>query len=311
MFFRKEPRYFHKRPRRFKKKSKKFLIAFGWIYLAFLTPALGIEAIVEGRTIKFAPPNGYCLLNELTAGEREAIEAMRQMRQPDHDLLWMFVLCDQIAALRDGKEGRLEQFGYVTAVRPNGVYKPGRNVSRFDYASKVAKSLPPIDPAAVARELKKREITPSSSRFNQLYSGVATMDAAAVYLGSVMEEVWGRSRSLTAGVTAITRVKDQPIAVTMHGPFTGISYQILRSELRPLIGDVITRNEPGVEPFQKVSGKAATGQGNWLSRQWQNLAIAGMLSGALAGFALFFARRLRDQRPHTARQQNGQGSMTF
>lgn len=297
MHFRKKPRHFHKTPRRLARKSRRFTVALGVSYLALLSPALGVETILGERSIAFEPPAGYCLLNELTNGEREIVEAIRRMQGPDHDLLWIFVPCDQIAALREGKSGRLERFGYVTAVQPNGRFRPIHGVSRFEFASRLAKSLPPMDAAAVARELKRHGPRPDAGRFNLLHSGVATMDAAAVYLGSVVEEVWGRSRSVTAGVTAITVVKDLPMSVTLHGPFSGISYQILRTELRPLIGDFITRNEPGVQPFQRTAAAPTRASQSWISRLWYNLLVGGFLGAGFVGVILFAARHFRDQRP--------------
>lgn len=288
--------YSRQKPQRFAKKSRKFLFALVAFYLPVLSPAFGIETVLDGRAVSFEPPSGYCLLNELNDGERGVVEAMRKLQQPDHDLLWMFVPCEQIVALRAGKAGRLEQFGYVTAVQPNGVFRSVHGVSRFEFASRVAKNLPPMDAATVARELKRRGTIYNASRFNLLHSGVATMDAAAVYLGSVIEEISGRSRSITAGVTAITLVKDLPMSVTLHGPFTGISYQILRTELRPLIGDFITRNEPGAQPFQRTDGSAARSHG-WLFRLWYNLVVGGFLSAGFAGLILLIARRLREQEP--------------
>lgn len=285
-------------------RNRKLLVLTAtWVYLALLSPAFGAEATLDGRTIKFEPPNGYCLLNELTDGERQAIEAMRQLQQPDNELIWMFVPCEQLAALRAGKEGRLEQFGYVTAVQPNGVFRPMRGVSRFEFASKVARTIPPMDAAGVARELSRRPITRDAPRFSLVHSGLAVVDAAAVYLGLVVEENWGRARSITAGVTAITLVRDLPISLTLHGPFSGISYPILRTELRPLIGDFITRNEPGVQPFQRT---AAAGPERSTASRWGRIVMFGgatALGSILLGTMLLLATRRLRQPPQPARRQ--------
>ncbi len=290
--------------RRLTKRNRKLLVlTSAWVYMALLSPALGAEATLNGRTLKFEPPNGYCLLNELTEGERQAVEAMRRLQQPDNELIWMFVPCDQLAALRAGKEGRLEQFGYVTALQPNGVFRPMRGVSRFEFASRVARTIPPMDAAGVARELTRRPIAQNAPRFNLLHSGLAVVDAAAVYLGLVVEENWGRSRSITAGVTAITLVKDLPVSLTLHGPFSGISYPILRTELRPLIGDFITRNEPGVQPFQRV---AATESQSSVVGRWSRLVLFGgatLLASILLGTVLLAATRRLRQPPQPARRQ--------
>lgn len=285
------------------RNRKLFILASAWVYLTLLSPAFGAEATLDGRTLKFEPPNGYCLLNELTDGERQAVEAMRQLQQPDNELIWMFVPCEQLAAIRAGKEqGRLEQFGYVTAVQPNGVFRPMRGVSRFEFASRVARTIPQMDAAGVARELSRRPITQDASRFNLLHSGLAAVDAAAVYLGLVVEENWGHSRSVTAGVTAITLIKDLPMSVTLHGPFSGISYPILRTELRPLIGDFITRNEPGVQPFPRT---AATESQRSAASWWSRLVLFGgatLLVTLLLGTGLLATmRRLRQTSP-TRRQ---------
>jgi hypothetical protein len=285
------------------RNRKLLVLTSAWVYLALLSPAIGAEAILNGRTIKFEPPNGYCLLNELTNGERQAVEAMRQLQQPDNELIWMFVPCGQLAALRAGKEGRLEQFGYVTAVQPNGVFRPMRGVSRFEFASKVARTIPPMDAAGVARELSRRPITQNAPRFNLLHSGLAVVDAAAVYLGLVVEENWGRTRTITAGVTAITLVRDLPISLTLHGPFSGISYPILRTELRPLISDFITRNEPGVQPFQRIAATEPQRSGaSW----WTRLVLFGsatLLVSILLGSVLLAAMRRLRQPPHLMRRQ--------
>jgi hypothetical protein len=285
------------------RNRKLLVLTSAWVYLALLSPAIGAEAILNGRTIKFEPPNGYCLLNELTNGERQAVEAMRQLQQPDNELIWMFVRCEQLAALRAGKEGRLEQFGYVTAVQPNGVFRPMRGVSRFEFASKVARTIPPMDAAGVARELSRRPITQNAPRFNLLHSGLAVVDAAAVYLGLVVEENWGRTRTITAGVTAITLVRDLPISLTLHGPFSGISYPILRTELRPLISDFITRNEPGVQPFQRIAATEPQRSGaSW----WTRLVLFGsatLLVSILLGSVLLAAMRRLRQPPQLMRRQ--------
>jgi hypothetical protein len=158
-----------------------------------------------------------------------------------------------------------------------------------------------MDAAGVARELSRRPITQDAPRFNLLHSGLAAVDAAAVYLGLVVEENWGHSRSITAGVTAITLIKDLPMSVTLHGPFSGISYPILRTELRPLIGDFITRNEPGAQPFQRTAATESPGSAtSW----WSRLVLFGgaaLLVSLLLGTGLLATTRRRQTSP-TRRQ---------
>lgn len=296
--FHKQPRKFRDRPRRRNRRARHFALAFVAAYCALSAAALGAEIHLEGRTIRFDPPAGHCLLNELSAGERDAIDAVRVLLRPDHDMLWMFVPCHQLAALRAGRDGRLDHFGYVSAVQPNGVFRSMRGTSRYEFASRVAKSLPPMDATSITRELSRRGTAPGNARFNLLHSGVATMDAAAVYVGSVLEEISGRSRSVTAGLTAITLIEDLPLAVTLHGPFSAMSHQILRTELRPLIGDFITRNERA--PLAPRAAGAAR-RDTWLGDFGRGLVIGGLLSVALAlsAVALISSRRSRHETHRT------------
>lgn len=276
-----------------------FPLAMLWTYLALLAPAFGAETMVDGRTIRFDPPPGYCLLNEQEPREHDAIQALRQIQKPDSTQLWTFADCGDLAMLRAGKTTRLNRYGQVTAVQQTGVFKPLPGMSRFEFASQLARNLPVLDISRIARSAQGHTAPADAPSYRLLHFGLASIDAAAAYAGLLVEENDSRARAVTAGVMALTLVKDMPVAVTLYAPYSELAaYRGLRNEMRPMLGTFISRNEVrSGSSAQRPTDAGAQAWEKWLHKlamiDWNNALLSGLLSLGFASVVLVAAYRFR------------------
>lgn len=282
-----------------KRNRHLFPLAALWTYLALLAPAFGIETVVDGRAIKFEPPAGYCLLNDRDPREGEIIQALRQIQKPDSTQLWTFADCRDLATLRAGKTTRLNRYGQVTAVQQTGVFKPQPGMSRFEFASQLARNLPALDITRIARSAQGHTAPADAPSYRLLHSGLASIDAAAAYAGLLVEENSGSARTVTAGVMAMTLVKDLPVAVTLYAPYSELAaYRGLRNEMRPMLGHFIARNEARAgSGAPRRSDAESQAWETWLRNlatiDWSHALASGLLSLGFVSVVLVAAHRYR------------------
>jgi len=295
-------RTYKRRLRSANKNRKLFPLALLWSYLALLGPAFGAETTLDGRNIRFEPPVGYCFLNERNPRERDAIEALRQIQTPDSSLVWMFADCDELVMLRAGRSERLTRYGQVMAVQPSGLFKPAPGMSRFEFANHLARNIPALDISRITRTAQSRVAAPDAPNQRLLHFGLATIDAAAAYAGLLVEENWAHARFVTAGVMAMTLVKDLPVAIALYGPYSELAaYRALRNELRPVVGNFIARNEARTGwSAPRTADAGSEAWENWLRRlamiDWNGALMSGLLSVGFASIILVAARRFRHWR---------------
>ena len=290
---------YNRRVRSANKNRKLFPLAMLWTYLTLLAPAFGTEAIVDGRRLKFDPPAGYCLLNEQEPRDRDTMQALRQIQKPDSTPLWMFADCGDLALLRAGKTTRLNRYGQVAAVQATGVFRPQPGMSRFEFASQLARNLPALDISRLARTAQGHTASPDAPSYRLLHFGLAATDAAAAYAGLLVEENGGRARAVTAGVMAMTLVKDLPISVTLYAPYSELSgYRSLRNEMRPVLGSFIARNEVRAGSAASRGPDAGSEAWDvWLRKlamiDWNGALMSGLLSLGFASVVFVAAHRYR------------------
>ena len=295
----------HNKQWRANKKSRKLFslallwasFALLWAYFALLAPAIGAELSLNERSITFEPPAGYCILSDQEPKDLAAIESLRQIQKPDGNILWMFADCNELALLRTGHSSMLNHYGQAMAVHPNGVFQPTPGMSRFEFTQHIGRNIPVLDITRVARTAYGRSAAPNAPNQRLLHFGLTTVDAAAAYAGLLVENNWGSARSLTAGVMALTLVKDMPIAVVLYGPYAELAdYRVLRNALRPIVGVFIARNEVDAGAARHSNVESAAWE-IWLHElsliNWSGAMFAGFLSLGFATVILIAARRFR------------------
>lgn len=279
------------------RNRKLFPLAMLWTYLALLAPAHGAEGIVDGRSIKFDPPAGTCLLNEREPRDRDTMQALRQIQKPESTPIWMFADCNDLALLRAGKTTRLNRYGVVAAVQANGVFRPQPGMSRFEFATQLARNLPALDISRIARTAQGFTAPPNAPSYRLLHFGLAATDAAAAYAGLLVEENSGRARAVTAGVMALTLVKDLPMSVTLYAPYSELAaYRSLRNDMRTVLGNFIARNEARAgSAAQRTSDAGSEAWDSWLRKlamiDWSGALMSGLLSLGFASVVLVSAHR--------------------
>jgi hypothetical protein len=284
------------------KSRKLFPLALLWTYLALLGPAFGAETMLDGRIIRFEPPVGYCFLNAHNPRERSAIETLSRIQTPDSRLIWMFADCDELSLLRNGRTDRLTRYGQVLAVQPSGLFKPSPGMSRFEFANHLARNIPALDISRITRTAQSRVAAPDAPNQRLLHFGLATIDAAAAYAGLLVEENWGSARSVTAGMMAMTLVKDMPVAIALYSPYSELAaYRALRNELRPVVGNFLARNGSRADwSAPRTADAGSEDWENWLRRlatiDWNGALASGLLSIGFASIILVAARRFRSWR---------------
>lgn len=295
----------HNKHSRSTKKNRKLFslavlwacLALLWAYFVLLAPAFGAETMLSRHSINFKPPTGHCLLNESEPSERKAIEALQQIQKPDGNVIWMFADCDELALLRAGKSVQLKRYGQVMAVQPTGVFQPIPGMSRFEFTQHLGRNIPVLEISRVARNAPGRTAAPQAPSHRLLHFGLATIDAAAAYAGLLVENNLGRARSVTAGVMALTLVKDLPVAVVIYGPYGELAdYRALRNQLRPIVGDFIAGNDTsgGAPRLMNAESEAWDISLDSLTRiDWNKALLGGLLSLGFATVIFFAARRSR------------------
>jgi len=268
-----------------------------WAYFGLLAPAFGAETKMNGHGITFEPPAGHCFLNENAPNERDAIDALKQIQKPDGNTIWMFADCDELALLRAGQAAALKHYGQVMAVRPSGVFQPDFGMSRFEFTQHIGRNIPVLDISRIVRTAHGRVAAPNAPAHRLLHFGLATIDAAAAYAGLLVENNWGGARTTTAGMMALTLVKEQPVAVVLYGPYGELAdYRALRSQLRPIVGHFIARNEPGVSTSRRSNAESEAWE-YWLRKltviDWNGAMLGALLSIGFATLILVAARRFR------------------
>ena len=295
----------HNMPLRSTKKNRKvFLLAMLWgccaliwVYFALLAPAFGAETKLNRRSFTFEPPAGHCLLNEQEPKDRAAIEALQQIQKPEGNIIWMFADCHELAQFHAGQTGQLKHYGHVMSVQAGGVYQPAGTMSRFEYTQNLGRNIPALDISRMTRTAQGRVAAANAPNLRLLHFGLATVDAAAAYAGLLVENNWGRARSLTAGVMALTLIDDSPVAVALYGPYNELAdYRQLRNALRPIVGAFILRNdtESGAARATSIDSDS---WGLWLRElsliDWSGAMLAGLLSLGFATVILVALRHFR------------------
>lgn len=268
-----------------------------WAYFALLAPAFGAETSLNGRSIAFDLPAGTCLMDDNAPIERGAIEALKTMQKPEGNTIWMFADCEELALLRAGQTAALKHYGQVMAVRPNGVFQPDFGMTRFEFTQHIGRNIPVLDISRIARTAYGRVAAPNAPLHRLLHFGLVTIDAAAAYAGMLIENNWGSVRSPTAGMMALTLIKEQPIAVMLYGPYSELAdYRALRSQLRPIIGHFIARNDSGVSASRRSNAESEAWE-YWLRKiavvDWNGAMLGALLSVGFATLILITARRFR------------------
>lgn len=289
----------NRRMRSANKNRKLFPLAVLWTYLALLAPAFGVEAMVDGHTIRFDAPNGYCFLSEDEPRDRDIMQALRHIQKPDGTPIWTFADCSDLALLRAGKTTRLNRYGLISAVQATGVFRPQPGMSRFEFASQLGRNLPALDISRIARSAQGRTSPADAPSYRLLHFGLASVDAAAAYAGLLVEENGGRARAVTAGVMAMTLIKDVPVSVTLYAPYSQLAaYRSLRNEMRPILGNFIARNEvrTGLSTPHAVDAGTEAWE-VWLRKlamiDWNGALMSGLLSLGFVSVVLVAARRFR------------------
>lgn len=295
----------HNMPLRSTKKNHKDFVltllwagfALVWAYFALLAPVFSAETTVNGRSFNFEPPTGHCFLNEQEPKDRAAIDALQQIQKPEGDIIWMFADCHELAQLHAGQTDQLKRFGHVMAVQPSGIYQPAATMSRFEFTQNLGRNIPVLDISRVARTAHGRVAPANAPNLRLLHFGLATIDAAAAYAGLLVENNWGRARSLTAGVMALTLIHDTPVAVVLYGPYNELAdYRQLRNALRPVVGTFILRNDTE-SAASRATSIDSDSWGLWLRElsliDWSGAMLAGLLSLGFATVILVALRHFR------------------
>lgn len=270
-----------------------FMVSVALTGTACLFESNTVGTRLAGRTIKFNPPAGYCVLDERRPQEREAIETLREIQKPMNHLIWIFADCQELNDMREGRADRVFHYGEVMAIQPEGTLKPVRT-SRFQFAFAVTSTLPRFDQATVTRELNRRTTRLGLSNYEVLHFGHVSTDPSGAYAGIVVAENWGRARSTTAGVVAMTLVRSLPMSIALYGPYSDFrAYETLRTELRPIVGDFITLNEYFAEPF-KLTAADRAGEVSWANRidwiDWESVLLSGLAAAVVPAVLLLLLR---------------------
>ena len=173
-----------------------------------------VKQEIEGRTIRFVVPEGYCALNRDSARERDWYERLSKSNQGHNRLALVFAQCAELASFRKSKEHRVRRHGYYALTLTQGklVLLPA-DYNRGKYLAEVKPYIEKTTAAAIDDAVKKSAGASDKGKVGSVKMQVRGADGNAIFVGtdSIYESKGSRIR--VESVTALTLIKGVPVSL--------------------------------------------------------------------------------------------------
>ena len=191
--------------------------------MLFANAAAQAETVTfAGRDVVVAPPASYCALEKRRASDALLIQGLERGNAGRNALLLAFVDCESLVRWRRGEVSTFARWGQVLATLQDGEARPLPSVRRAEMVRAVAQALPHVEWQKLTGEIEDRLAKVGTGV--QLESltplGVVHRDDSAVYHGLMLPLVLpDASRTIVAGIVALTLVNEVMVTITLYRPF--------------------------------------------------------------------------------------------
>ncbi|MBI3918462.1 MAG: hypothetical protein HY322_15815 [Betaproteobacteria bacterium] len=173
-----------------------------------------IKQEIEGRTIRFVVPEGYCALNRDNARERDWYEQLSKSNQGQNRLALVFAQCGELARFNKTKDYRVRRHGYYALTLTQGklLLLPA-DYNRGKYLAEVKPYVEKTTAAAIDEAVKKSAGAGDKGKVGSVKMQVRGADGNAIFVSadSVYESKGTRIR--VESVTALTLIKGIPVSL--------------------------------------------------------------------------------------------------
>ena len=175
-----------------------------------------IKQEIEGRTIQFVVPEGYCALNRDNAREREWFERLTKGNQGRNTIAVVFAQCGELASFRKGKDYRVRRHGHYALTLTQGklVLLPAA-YNREKYLAEVKPYIEKTTAAAIDDAVKKAAGAGDKGKVGSIKMQVRGADANAIFVSSDSVYESKGSRTRVESVTALTLIKGIPVSLQL------------------------------------------------------------------------------------------------
>ena len=173
-----------------------------------------VKQEIEGRTVQFVVPEGYCALNRDNARERQWFEQLARSNQGRNTVAVVFAQCGELASFEKSEDYRVRHHGYyaVTLTRGKLVLLPA-DYNREKYLAEVKPYVEKTTAAAIDNAVKKSAGAGDKGKVSTVKMQVRGADGNAIFVGSDSVYESKGSRIRVEGVTALTLIKGIPVSL--------------------------------------------------------------------------------------------------
>jgi hypothetical protein len=181
---------------------------------------------VEGRSINFVVPDGYCVLGTKTEQERLWVEGQRELNKGRNTLVAVFADCKELARYRANPDARVTRHGQYALPLNNGKISPlPASYSRARALGEIKKALPKLEASTVQEGVNKRIEDVGFNRkdinIGNMNLGLLDETAEALFIGmGGVYEVKGKKQRVS-GVTLFTMVNGILVVAHSYEDYSG------------------------------------------------------------------------------------------
>jgi hypothetical protein len=204
---------------------------------------------LDGETVNFVVPDGYCVLDKNRPIERMAFDLVDQSLAGRSRLILYFTACHVLQAFREDIQNapEFDPFGvYFVPIYENGSFKKETRLSRSEFAAEMFTAFPTVDVESAMEETvaqSKEILADPTADLDVEYFGATEYDKDAVYLSfRGIGTTFGESARVFGEGNA-TLIHQRAIATMLYSLENGAASRAeLLQDSRSLLAELLDAN---------------------------------------------------------------------
>lgn len=204
---------------------------------------------LDGATVNFVVPDGYCVLETSRPAEFAVFETMQKVFGPSNKLLLWFIRCDELELLRLGlsEDESFQDYGqYFSPTDENGRAAEIAHVQRATLIKAMSRELPKFDidvAVAETNERAREAFNDPDATIGVQAFGVVGHDDNALYINAVAEVEAIGVRQKMIGSGALTLINSRLVNLSLYRVNDGAGrLKELDRDARELVGRLLAAN---------------------------------------------------------------------